>query len=82
MLASGDWVTIGIDNGGTANNGTVLGCDGNFLVTEMAELPSLVREGPDKAITALVDSFDKVLAMTAVPRSKVRAVGLDEFRSS
>ena len=62
MLASGGWVTVGIDNGGTANNGTVLDSDGRFLVTEMAELPSLVREGPDKAITALADSFDKVLA--------------------
>jgi predicted NBD/HSP70 family sugar kinase len=43
----------------------------------MAELPSLVREGPDKAIPALVDSFDLVLAMTGVPRDMVRAVGLD-----
>ncbi len=77
MLASGGWVTVGIDNGGTANNGTVLDSDGRFLVTEMAELPSLVREGPDKAITALADSFDKVLAMTGVPKAKVRAVGLD-----
>jgi glucokinase len=77
MPASGDWVTVGIDNGGTANNGTVLDSGGRFLVTEMAELPSLVREGPDKAITALVDSFDKVLTMTGVPRAKVRAVGLD-----
>jgi len=77
MLASGGWVTVGIDNGGTANNGTVLDSDGRFLVTEMAELPSLVREGPDKAITALVDSFDKVLAMTGVPKAMVRAVGLD-----
>src|SRR6185437_9008306 len=48
-----------------------------FLVTEMAELPSLVREGPDKAITALADSFDKVLSMTGVTRERVRAVGLD-----
>ena len=77
MLASGAWVTVGIDNGGTANNGTVLDSDGRFLVTEMAELPSLVREGPDKAITALADSFEKVLAMTGVPKEKVRAVGLD-----
>jgi predicted NBD/HSP70 family sugar kinase len=77
MTVSGDWVTVGIDNGGTANNGTVLDSNGTFLVTEMAELPSLVREGPDKAITALVDSFDKVLAMTGVPRERVRAVGLD-----
>jgi glucokinase len=77
MLGSGGWVTVGIDNGGTANNGTVLDSDGTFLVTTMAELPSLVREGPDKAITALVDSFDMVLAMTGVPREQVRAVGLD-----
>ena len=77
MAVSGDWVTVGIDNGGTANNGTVLDSGGTFLVTEMAELPSLVREGPDKAITALVDCFDMVLAMTGVPRENVRAVGLD-----
>src|SRR5579863_9869393 len=77
MLASGAWVTVGIDNGGTANNGTVLDSNGTFLVTEMAELPSLVREGPDKAIAALADSFDKVLAMTGVPRESVKAVGLD-----
>jgi glucokinase len=43
----------------------------------MAELPSLVREGPDKAIQALADSLDKVLGMTGVPREKVLAVGLD-----
>ncbi len=77
MPASGDWVTVGIDNGGTANNGTVLSADGTFLIAEMAELPSLVREGPDKAIAALVDSFDKVLALTGVSRERVRAVGLD-----
>jgi glucokinase len=77
MPASGDWVTVGIDNGGTTNNGTVLDSSGTFLVAEMAELPSLVREGPEKAIPALVDSFDKVLEMTGVPRESVRAVGLD-----
>src|ERR1700689_4020740 len=77
MLAPGGWVTVGIDNGGTANNGTVLDDRGRFLVDTMAELPSLVREGPDKAITALVECFDKVLAMTSVPRELVRAVGLD-----
>jgi glucokinase len=77
MLVPGDWVAVGIDNGGTTNNGTVLTSDGRFLVDTMAELPSLVREGPDKAIPALVDSFDKVLGMTGVPREKVLAVGLD-----
>jgi glucokinase len=77
MLGPVDWVTVGIDNGGTANNGTVLDCEGRFLVETMAEVPSLVREGPEEAIAALADSFDKVIAMTAVPRDRVRAVGLD-----
>src|ERR1700756_2100431 len=77
MLAPGGWVTVGIDNGGTANNGTVLDSEGRFLIDTMAELPSLVREGPDKAISQLVDSFDKFLAITGVSREKVRAVGLD-----
>src|ERR1700744_3913118 len=77
MLGSGDWVTVGIDNGGTANNGTVLDSSGRFLITEMAELPSLVREGPDKAIPALVDSFDLMRALTGISRGQVRAVGLD-----
>src|SRR5215472_6488929 len=77
MPIPADWVAVGIDNGGTANNGTVLDSGGRFLVDTMAELPSLVREGPDKAIQALVDSFDKVLAITGVSREQVRAVGLD-----
>src|SRR5215475_2150332 len=77
MLIPADWVAVGIDNGGTTNNGTVLTSDRRFLVDTMAELPSLVREGPDKAIQALVDSFDKVLGMTGLPKEKVRAVGLD-----
>ena len=77
MLVPGDWVAVGIDNGGTTNNGTVLTSYGRFLVDTMAELPSLVREGPDKAIQALVDEFDKVLGMTGTPREKVLAVGLD-----
>jgi glucokinase len=72
-----EWVTVGIDNGGTTNNGTVLDSRGNFLVDTMAELPSLVREGPGKAIGALVDTVDKVLRLTGVPREEVRAVGLD-----
>jgi predicted NBD/HSP70 family sugar kinase len=72
-----DWVAVGIDNGGTTNNGTVLDSGGRFLVDTMAELPSLVREGPDKAIQALVDSFDKVLGITGVSKEQVRAVGLD-----
>jgi predicted NBD/HSP70 family sugar kinase len=70
-------VTVGIDNGGTANNGTVLDANGRFLVDALVELPSLVREGPDKAIQALVDSFEAVLNLAGVSRERVRAVGLD-----
>jgi len=77
MAVPADWVTVGIDNGGTTNNGTVLDSRGHFLVETMAELPSLVREGPDKAIGALADTFDKVLSMTGIARDAVRAVGLD-----
>jgi glucokinase len=71
------WVVVGVDNGGTANNGTALDADGKFLIDRMAEIPSYVREGPDKAIRALVDSVDHVLDLVGRPRSAVRAVGLD-----
>jgi glucokinase len=71
------WVVVGVDNGGTANNGTVLDAGGRFLLDRMAEIPSYVREGPDKAIQALVGSVDHVLGLAGLPRSAVRAVGLD-----
>ena len=74
---AGNWVVIGIDNGGTANNGTILDSGGRFLLQEMAEVPSNVREGPGKAIQSLVDSVDQVLALTGVPIASVRAIGLD-----
>jgi glucokinase len=77
MLVPGDWVAVGIDNGGTANNGTILDSGGRFLVDTMAESPSLVRQGPEVAIPAVADAFDKVLGLTGVPRDRVRAVGLD-----
>jgi glucokinase len=77
-MPGGDgWVVVGVDNGGTANNGTVLDSGGRFLLDRMAEIPSYVREGPGKAIKALVDSVDHVLGLTGLPRSAVRAVGLD-----
>ena len=71
------WVVVGVDNGGTANNGTVLNADGRFLVEHMAEIPSYVRDGPDKAVQALLDSVEYVLGLVSLPRSAVRAVGLD-----
>jgi glucokinase len=72
-----DWVVVGVDNGGTTNNGTVLDPTGRFLLNQMAEVPSNVREGPDKAIQSLVDSVEQVLGLAGVPIASVRAVGLD-----
>jgi glucokinase len=73
----GRWVVVGLDNGGTTNNATVLDCEDRFLVDRMVETPSYVREGPVKAIEALARSFDQVLELTGTPREIVRAVGLD-----
>jgi len=72
-----DWVVIGLDNGGTTNNGTILDSSGRFLLDRMAEVPSDVRDGPDKAIRSLVLSVEQVLGLTGVPITAVRAVGLD-----
>ena len=72
-----DWVVVGIDNGGTTNNGTVLDSGGQFLLDRMAEVPSNVREGPGKAIRSLVESVEQVLKFAGVPIASVRAIGLD-----
>jgi glucokinase len=72
-----DWVVVGVDNGGTANNGTILDASGRFLFDRLVEVPSEVREGPDKAIAALVLSVEQVLGLAGVPITAVRAVGLD-----
>jgi predicted NBD/HSP70 family sugar kinase len=76
----GTWqtpVVVGLDNGGTANNATVLDASGRFLVDRMVESPSLVREGPAIAVPALVEALENVLKVTGVPRDAVAAVGLD-----
>jgi predicted NBD/HSP70 family sugar kinase len=70
-------VVVGLDNGGTSNNATVLDSAGRFLVDGMVEAPSRVREGPEIAIAALVESLEQVLRLTGTPRSAVLAVGLD-----
>jgi predicted NBD/HSP70 family sugar kinase len=70
-------VIVGLDNGGTSNNATVLDEHGRFLVDKLVETPSLVREGPDVAIEALARSLDNILNLTGTPRDDVRAVGLD-----
>jgi glucokinase len=71
------WVVVGLDNGGTTNNATVLDSADRFLVDRMVETPSYVREGPEKAIEALALSFEQVLELTGTPREIVRTVGLD-----
>ena len=69
--------TVGLDNGGTKNNATVLDADGNYLVDRLLETPSLVHEGPQVAVAALANALDNVLSVTRTPRSSIRAVGLD-----
>src|ERR1700729_2634087 len=77
MTDPGGWVVVGLDNGGTTVNATVLDSDGRFLVDRLVESPSYVREGPEKAIEALARSLEQVLELTGTPRATVRAVGLD-----
>jgi glucokinase len=77
MAATDMWVVVGLDNGGTSNNATVLDASGRFLVDRLAEVPSCVRQGPGPAIEALVMALDGVLELTGTDRSAVRAVGLD-----
>ena len=69
-------VVVGLDNGGTTNNATVVDAAGTFLVDRLVETPSRVREGPAVAVAAMADSLDGVLALTGVERGRVRAVGL------
>ena len=70
-------VVVGIDNGATSNNATVLEESGRFLVDEMVESPSRVKEGTEAALDALEESFALILALTGIERSRVTAVGLD-----
>lgn len=70
-------VVVGLDNGGTSNNATVLDSAGAFLVDGLVETGSRVREGPEIALGALAESLDLVLRQTGTPRSAVAAIGLD-----
>jgi predicted NBD/HSP70 family sugar kinase len=76
MSADGP-VVVGLDNGGTANNATVLDDKGRFLVDRLVEVPSRVKEGPDVAVEALVEAMEKVLDETGISLERVRGVGLD-----
>jgi predicted NBD/HSP70 family sugar kinase len=77
MDSAGTRVVVGIDNGGTKNNATVLDASGQFLVERMYEVPSRVTEGPGPAIEAMAETMDLVLRDAGVDRSRVMAVGLD-----
>jgi predicted NBD/HSP70 family sugar kinase len=70
-------VIVGIDNGGTKNNVTVLDNAGRFLIDRMIEVPSRVTEGTGAALDALTEAFERGLAITGVDPLAVRAVGLD-----
>jgi predicted NBD/HSP70 family sugar kinase len=70
-------VVVGIDNGGTKNNATVLDAAGRFLVERLYEVPSRVTDGPEAAIEAMAETMDLVLRDAAVDRARVLAVGLD-----
>jgi glucokinase len=71
------WVVVGLDNGGTCNNATVLDGTGQFLVDRLVENPSRVHEGPEAAVEALAEAFTGILTLTHTPLTLVRAVGLD-----
>jgi len=72
-----DQVVVGIDNGATKNNATVLDASGRFLVDRMYEIPSRVGDGPDAAIEAMAETMDLVLSETGTASERVAAVGLD-----
>lgn len=77
MTASSSGVVVGLDNGASTNNATILGSDGTFLVDRLYEVPSRVSDGPEAAIEAMVEAMKVVLEVTGVERDRVVAVGLD-----
>jgi glucokinase len=76
-MGLGQQVVVGLDNGGTTNNATVLDATGRFLVDTLVETPSRVREGPAVAVEALAESFGHILERTGMTRTDVLGIGLD-----
>jgi len=72
-----DAIVVGIDNGGTKTNATVLDAGGRFLVDRMHEVPSRVADGPAAAIEAMVEAMEVALRAVGVDRGRVASVGLD-----
>jgi len=77
MRDASESVVVGIDNGGTKNNATILDLEGRFLVDCMYEIPSRVTEGPEAAIEAMTEAMEVVLRDAAIGSEQVAAVGLD-----
>lgn len=77
MSAAPPVVVVGIDNGATKNNATVLTLDGRYLIDRMHEVPSRVAEGPAAAVDAMVQAMEIALRAAQVPMGAVAAVGLD-----
>jgi predicted NBD/HSP70 family sugar kinase len=77
MGSPDSWFVVGLDNGGTSNNATVLDASGRFLVDRLVETPSSVQQGPDVAVEALAQALDHILEQTGTAKASVRAVGLD-----
>lgn len=76
MLHVSAGMVVGIDMGGTKDNATVLGPEGEFLVDMMMEIPSRVREGPGVAMEALTAAFHGAIDASGIAPSAVVAVGL------
>jgi glucokinase len=75
-VRAGAGVVVGLDNGGTNNNATVLDATGVFLIDQMVETPSRVLDGPEVALDALVASLHRVLTVADVPPAVVAGIGL------
>ena len=71
-------LVVGLDNGGTTNNVTVLDlATSTFLVDGLLELPSEVRLGPEVAVDALVRAFTAAVDHVGATADQVLAAGLD-----
>lgn len=70
-------VIVGLDNGGSTNNVTVVDLAGNFLVGELLESPSRVQDGPDVAIEAMAEAVQLALGRLGLSDADLLAVGLD-----
>jgi glucokinase len=70
-------VVVGLDLGGTKTNATILSEAGEFLTTQMVEVPSDVHLGPDAALAAMARVMDAALTQAGADRDHVLAIGLD-----